>query len=351
MKIKKLMNMLEFFYPKYLAEANDNVGLIIGDERRVIKRVLTTLEITNEVIDEAIERQVELIVSHHPIIYKPITSLNYKDPYVRMYTRLIKNDIAVYAMHTNVDVCPNGMSEWISDIVGLKNQSVFIQTNNLNMYKISVETTQSKMYDLIDLFKRLGVGQKANVIENTNITPKVKYIRDTEENESNIDILVLESYFMSDQKSNLIYELNKNDYKNFEILKLENNHKVLGYGKVGTIKTQSLEDLANKFKESYSLDFCKFVGARETIVSKVAILPGSGAKYIAQAKKMGCDVLITGDVGFHDAQLAKAAKLCIIDPGHNIEIIFNDAMSQIINMFDDIEAVSSEIDTEPFEVV
>jgi len=104
MKLSQLMNKIELFYPKNLAEDWDNVGLLIGDERTEVTRILTTLEITEDVIEEAIERKAELIISHHPIIFKPIKDLNFKNPHNRLIRQLITNDIAVYCMHTNVDV-------------------------------------------------------------------------------------------------------------------------------------------------------------------------------------------------------------------------------------------------------
>ena len=351
MKLRKLMNNLEFFYPTTLAMENDNIGLLIGDERRDVKRVLTTLEITNDVIDEAIERKVELIVTHHPTIYKSLKSLNYKDPYVRMYVRLIKNNIAVYCMHTNVDIASNGVSDWIGQVLNFTQVSVLSKTTTSKSKMLSVEIEKQSLSSLVELLKKLGVGQSDGCIENFNIIPKIKYKSTFEDGVSQNEFLTIESIFAEEIEEKLKYEMGKSGFKDYTIHNLDTQSKDYGIGRVGNIKPQSLEHLAENIKEVFDLEAVRIVGDREQQISKVGVVGGSGANLIVDAKKAGCDVLITGDVGFHDAQLAIASKISIIDPGHNIEIVFNDAMADIINLFDDITAIASEVDTDPFEVI
>ncbi|MGL5020513.1 MAG: Nif3-like dinuclear metal center hexameric protein [Mycoplasmatales bacterium] len=351
MKLIKLINTLETFYPIDLAEDWDNVGLLLGDERKEVTRVLTTLEINEDVIDEAIERGAELIISHHPLIFKPLKNLNYKNIQAGLIQNLIKNDIAVYCMHTNVDVATNGMNDWLAQILELENLNVLVPTVERKFKKILVEITEEEMYKVIDIFKKTGVGQRFNFMENINITPKVKYATKHDNSEVEINILVLESFVLEDQIKELKNEFYVNKIFNYEIMEIENMSVHFGLGRVGHLKPTSLEQLAIKLKDLYSLDHVKIVGNRETIIRKVAIVGGAGSDTLEMAKIKGCDVLITGDVGFHTAQEALARNIAIIDPGHNIEIIFNDTMADFINMFPSIIAFPSEIDTNPFEVI
>ncbi len=351
MKLSKLIDRIEFFYPKNLAEDWDNIGLLVGDERKEIKRILTTLEITEDVIDEAIEREAELIVSHHPIIFKPLKNLNFKNPHNRLIKKLIINDIAVYCMHTNIDIATNGMNDWIANILKLESLSVLKPSIKYNFKQINVETTEEEMFKVVDIFKKIGVGQKNNFNENINITPKIKYAKKTNGEKSEKNIMVLES-FISEE---FIKELKKEFYQEkihaYQILNIENGNKNYGMGRVGYIKMTSLEQLALRLKNIYELDHVKIVGNREKEIRKVAIVAGGGSGYLDDAKIRGCDVLITGDVNFHTAQDALLKNIAIIDPGHNIEIIFNDIMADFLNISDEVDAFASEIDTNPFEVI
>ena len=351
MKLSQLMNKIELFYPKDLAEDWDNVGLLIGDERTEVTRILTTLEITEDVIEEAIERKAELIISHHPIIFKPIKDLNFKNPHNRLIRQLITNDIAVYCMHTNVDVASNGMNDWLANILELENTSILDPTKVYNFKKIAVEIKEDQMNKVIDLFKKVGVGQRNRYIENVNISPKIKYAKKFNEEEIEENILVIEGLISEEYIKEIKNELYLNKIHTYEITNIENATNVYGLGRVGYVKTQSLEQIANSLIKLYALDHVKIVGNREKEITKVAIVCGSGSGQIDIAKQKGCDLIITGDVGFHDAHNALMKNIAIIDPGHNIEIIFNDIMADFINLFEDITAFPSEIDTNPFEVI
>ncbi len=349
MKLNKLIEILEFFYPTDLAESWDNVGLQIGDERSTINRVMTTLEITPEVIDEAIERGADIIVCHHPIIFKPISNLNFKSPQSRMIAKLIKSNIAVYVMHTNVDISSNGMNDWLAQVLEMKNISILKNLKVKNYKKILMDAPINRLNEAIEILKLSGCGQKSEVLSEHSVVMKERTKRLLDEK------ITTEKYY---ELSTYILEENLNDLRrniagqfSYEVYNIDNINQVFGLGRVGTIKPMSLEHFAEKIKDLFSLDHVRLVGDREDIIKKVAIVGGSGSDFIIDAKLKACDVIITGDVGFHDAQLALASKINIIDPGHNVEIIFNDVMSDFINLFDEVTCFASEVDTNPFEVI
>lgn len=349
MKLFKLIEILEFFYPKDLAEDWDNVGLLIGDERTTIKRVMTTLEITEEVINEAIERNADTIISHHPIIFKPINNLNYKNPQSRMIAKLIKNNINVYTMHTNVDISSNGMNDWLAQVLDLKNISILKPLKQKSYKKVVIDVEEAKLDKLLKILKQAGAGQKASVLEHRDIRKKEKYIKNLDEKEFSGQILEVSSFILEENLAGLRRLLNKDYY--YEVFEIDNINQIFGLGRVGTIKPASLEQVAEKIKALFSLDHVRLVGDREAIIKKIAIIGGSGSDLIIDAKLKGCDAIITGDVGFHDAQLGLSANINILDPGHNIEIIFNDVMADFINLFDEVTCFASEVDTNPFEVI
>lgn len=351
MILKQLTASLDFFYPRNLAEEWDNVGLLLGDERKEITHVLTALEITMDVVNEAIERNCELIVCHHPIIFKPLKNLNYNNPINKILMELIKHDIAVYCMHTNVDIAANGMNDWLCEILQVRNSKILQPTIAKNYLKVEIEVSPSKVDQLINNLKNAGVGCIGTKLIDYNLYDVEKTVEKVTGEMEKTDIKVIQSFIKDEDVPTLKTILYKNRIKIYRLTKIDNMANTYGIGRVGEIKPMSLEQLANKIKILYNIDHVSIVGSRETVINKVAIVGGSGANYVEIAKRKRCDVLITGDVGFHQAQEALSKGICLIDAGHAIEIIFNDYMADFINLFDNVVALSSEIDTNPFEVI
>ncbi len=124
MKINEIINYLEQFAPKNLAESWDNVGLLVGDKSKEVANVLLALDITDEVIDEAIENNVNLIITHHPMIFKAIKNITNSDAVGKRLIKLIKNDISVYTLHTNLDSAQGGTNDVLAEILNLQNINV-----------------------------------------------------------------------------------------------------------------------------------------------------------------------------------------------------------------------------------
>lgn len=126
MLAKKLIDRFESFAPKTIAFTNDPVGLQIGNVNDDIKRVLVTLDVRPEVVDEAIKQNCDMIFSHHPLIFRPIKNLDLSNPQNQMYAKLIQNSILVYSAHTNLDVAKGGMNDWLAEAMGLNHvQTVY----------------------------------------------------------------------------------------------------------------------------------------------------------------------------------------------------------------------------------
>jgi len=121
MKIKELVNVLENIAPKNLAMPDDVIGLLLGDEENEIQKILVCMDITSETIDYAIKKNVNFIVSHHPFIFYPIKNLNFKNYESRNIANLIKNNISVYSMHTNLDCANGGINDCLAKIIDLSN--------------------------------------------------------------------------------------------------------------------------------------------------------------------------------------------------------------------------------------
>lgn len=351
MILKELISTLDFFYPPKLAENWDNVGLLVGDENKKITRVLTALEVTPDVVDEAIERGCEVIVCHHPIIFKSLKNINYSNPSSQLLVKLINADIAVFCMHTNVDIAENGMNDWLSEILELTKLSVLSPTKVTHYKSIEIEVKPNNLSKLIDLLKTAGVGNIGSKLIDYNVSSINNCIELRDGTKKVNDIYLVKSFVKDEDVAALSNLLKLHKINIYRIHNIENMKTIAGIGKIGKIKPQSLEQLAYKIKNLFNLKCVNIVGSREDVITNVAIVGGSGSDYIKAAKDNNCDVLITGDVTFHKAQEALLEGICIIDAGHCVEIVFNDYMADFINILEDVVAFSSEIDTNPFEVV
>ncbi len=357
MKLSKLIKNFEMFYPKHLAMEWDNVGLQIGDVNKEIKTVLTALEVTEDVIDEAIEKNVDLIVCHHPLIFKPITNLVVNNSHNNKIVTLIENQIAVYAAHTNVDIASNGMNDWLGQVIGIERMRILAAEKFEEYLHIAIEIDKSQIDDVVDLLSELGTNERNDVLKKVTVTPTTSFKeyekeRHVVDNMCIINAFVLQTHIGYLKRAMKHYNLkNKRNAIFFTANRTENMKKQYGIGRIGTIKPTTLESLATNLKQKFDLDGVKIVGSRETIINKVAIVGGSGSSYLDKAKQMRADVLITGDTGYHDAQYALENNICIIDAGHHLEIIFNDVMRDFIALISEETVLASEIDSNPYEVI
>lgn len=130
MKINDIIKVVEEIAPPYIAEKWDNVGFLVGDRYLEVKRVLIALEVTDEVIEEAISEKVQLIISHHPLIFKNITTITTDNAVEGRVVKLIKNDIALYSAHTNLDSAEGGTTDALCDVLDIKIESVLLPNKN-----------------------------------------------------------------------------------------------------------------------------------------------------------------------------------------------------------------------------
>lgn len=232
MRLRDLMKVFEKIAPKSYACEWDNVGLLVGDKDKGIKKVYVALDCDDYTVEEAIKCEANLILTHHPLIFSPLKRITADDFVSRRIMRLIRHKMGLFAMHTNFDVAH------MSTLAGEKMQ--------LN------------------------------------------------------DVVALEPM-------------------------AEVNGKELGLGVVGDVFATELDELSAKVKDVFGLDNVKVFGDRHHLISRIAVVPGSGKSEIDSARLAGADVLITGDIDHHSGIDAVAKGLAIIDAGHyGIEHIFVD---------------------------
>ena len=366
MILKNIINILEEQYPKNLAYDWDNVGLLIGNINSDIKKILICLEANEAIIDEAIENKVDLIITHHPFIFKKILSINENDIKGKCIYKLIKNNINIYSMHTNFDIAFGGLNDFFVDKLNLQNIKVLDNTKNESLYKIAVYVPVSHEDSVREVMTNSDAGNIGNYSDCTfNIKGTGTFkprggsnpFIGTSELLEKVEEVKIESICKQKNLNKIISNMIKaHPYEEvaYDIYKLENKGEVYGLGRYGSLENGiTLEELSNKIKTILNTKHLRIVGKLDNVVKKIAIVTGSGGDYVKKAYNRGCDVLITGDVKYHEAQDAIDLGISVIDAGHfETENIFIDILNEYLyKRLSDVDIIKSNVNINPFSII
>ena len=326
MKIKDVISHLEQLAPRHYAEDFDNTGLLTGEKTTDLTGILVTLDCLENVVDEAIENNCNLIVSFHPIIFSGLKHLQTTDYVRRAVVKAIKNDIAIYATHTALDVAKGGVSYRMAQEMGLQNVRTLIPKKQLIKKLITYVPVDSFETVKEALFKA-GAGALGNYTDcsfstsgtgtfkgNKNSNPQ---IGDKLQSKS-IEEKVLSMTFLPHLESAINDALiHSHPYEevSFEISTLENSYQNIGMGTIGELsESLSVEDFLEKTKSVFKTGVVRSSLSRKRNIKKVALLGGSGAFAIKNAIQSGADAYITADLKYHDFFQGQDILLC--DVGH-----------------------------------
>ncbi len=363
----QIIEEFEKWSPKYLAMENDPIGLHVGTLNKKIERVLVTLDVNDEVVDEAIAKGAGLIIAHHPPIFRPMKSLQTDFPQGRLMEKLIKSNIAVYAAHTNLDVAIGGVNDLLATALGLQNTKVLVPTYEEELVKIAVFVPESHEEAVREAFTKAGAGAIGDYEGCSYTLSGIGRFQPTAKANPHIG-KAGKMKMTQESKVEIVVQKNKKDrvigamlsahpYEEvvYDVFTLENKRAVMGLGRVGTLETQmTLAEFAKWTKQQLGVPALRVVGDPNALIKKVAVLGGDGNKYFQQAKRAGADVYVTGDMYFHTAQDAQAIGLNIVDPGHHVEKVMIqgvvDHMSKQQPTWQ-CDFLPSQTNTEPFRFI
>ena len=365
MLLKTIIKKIESKYPLNLAYDWDNVGLLVGDFDMNVEKVLVVLEANEKVIDEAIENNIDLIITHHPFIFKKMNKINTMDLKGKLIHKLIKNDIALYSMHTNFDIAYDGLNDYFMKLMGFENSKVLEVTNTETLYKLAVYVPNTHVDKVKNALSDAGAGHIGNYshcsfssqgigsfkpLDNAN--PYIGSLGEVElVEEVKIETIVPQNLL---QKTiDKMIKAHPYEEVAYDIYKLENKGETVGLGRYASIDGQlNLESLCEKIKLKLNMNHIRVVGDLNTKIKKVAVVTGAGSDMVSLAKSKNCDVIITGDVKYHEAQDALDMGMTIIDCGHfDTEDIFKDVMKRFLDPIENIETIRSEIYLNPFKII
>jgi len=329
MKIQEIISALELIAPNAFQESYDNSGLIVGDPNWEFKASLICLDSTEAVIDEAIEKGANLVIAHHPILFKGIKRLNGNHYTSRAVIKAIKHDIAIYAIHTNLDNVRNGVNEEFADRLGLskKNRSIFIPKEE-SLLKLEVLCPGDHSEKVTEAVWKAGagnVGQYDRCVFSSEgqgrfrptgtANPHVGQLnKDERTEELQLDFLlpihlqhkVLQAMRAAHPYEEVAYFLHP----------LVNSNQDVGSGLVGELeKSLSVEEFLKHVKSSMKGQCLKYTEYKQGPIKKVALLGGSGIFGLEAAKLAGAQAFITADVKYHEYFEADG-ELLLVDIGH-----------------------------------
>ncbi|MCW3805029.1 Nif3-like dinuclear metal center hexameric protein [Plebeiibacterium marinum] len=327
MQIKNITQILEEFAPPAYQESYDNSGLIIGTQSDEVTGVLITLDVTEEVVDEAIALGYNLIVSHHPIVMGGIKRLNGKNYVERCVIKAIRNNIAIYACHTNADSVLAGVNGEICKRIGLTNCRILAPKTD-TLFKIVTFVPEANADEVRNAIFNAGAGHIGNYDscsfsingngtfrggENTNPFVGLKGELHTEKE------IRIETIFPSHLKGKVISALIKvHPYEEvaYDIYPLANNFESAGSGMYGDLEEPEDElSFLNRIKEVFGCGTIKYTALNNRPIKKVAVCGGAGSFLLGKAKAAGADVFISGDFKYHQYFDAEN-EILIADIGH-----------------------------------
>ncbi|SEH60758.1 dinuclear metal center protein, YbgI/SA1388 family [Halobacillus karajensis] len=365
---QEIIKQFEKWSPKHLAYEWDNVGLQVGSLNKPVQKVMVTLDVLDSVVDEAIEKDVDLIIAHHPLLFIKLKQINLDTPKGRIVQKLIKHDITVYAAHTNLDVANGGVNDVMADLLNVTQCKPLIESGEDDLVKLTVFVPEDHADHLRSSISEAGAGYIGNYSHCTyqlsgqgTFKPesgadpyigeqgKIEFV-----DEKRVETIVPQSKLADVLRA--MEEAHPYEEVAYDLYPLLNQGESIGVGRVGNLAdSTTLRDLVGKVKEKFDVSHARVSGDLDKKIKRIALLGGSGEKYIHAAKRSGAEVFITGDMTFHMTQDAMEMGLAVIDPGHHVEKVVCPKVKEYLddkcNQDGQLEVIISEVDTEPFKIL
>ncbi|MEM1325674.1 MAG: Nif3-like dinuclear metal center hexameric protein [Bacteroidota bacterium] len=298
MQLKQLTHYLEQIAPPVYQESYDNSGLVVGDPFMEITNVLTALDATEAVIDEAIEKGCNVIVAHHPIVFKGLKRFNGQSYVERVVMKAIKKDIAIYAIHTNLDnMYANGVNTKIAERLSLQDTRI-----------LSPKATNKKM----DIYVEKGQLQK---VRNYLFAfgEVLSFEGQLEDGES---VFRLSLNYPQHTESQIISHLDNKPIVRYEVSDIQNSSAAIGSGMIGELEQEmTATDFLAHLKDRMQVNVIRHTALLDQPIKKVAVCGGAGGFLLSKAISQGADIFITADYKYHEFFDADG-KIIIADIGH-----------------------------------
>lgn len=367
MKVATVMQVIEKLAPKNLAYDWDNIGLIVGSPMEEIEKILVSLDVTEQVVNEAIENDAHMIICHHPLIFKPISKMRWDNQLGAILKKLIQNEINLYVAHTNLDLCKNGVNQVLFEKLSLENGQIIKEEIIEKLFKLVAFVPVSHLECVKNAMSNAGAGWIGGYshcsfatqgigtfkpLEGTNpYKGKPGEIEEVEE--IRLETIVREKILNT--VLNALLKAHPYEEVAYDIYPLANSGQKYGLGMAGEYKIPiARNEFFKMVKERLHAPVLKVAGIIPEKVQKVGVCGGSGGSIISKAAFKGVQVFITGDVSYHQAQEAEGLGICVIDAGHGTTEKFivpsfaGELKSQLDLQKNTAEVIISKVNSEPW---
>ena len=327
MKISEILTYIESFAPLHYQEDYDNSGLLVGDPEKEVKSILLTIDTTEKVIDEAIKKGTNLIISHHPVIFKPFNKITTGSEIERAIIKAIKNDLSIYVAHTNFDNIIDGVNRKICDKLGLKKIRILRAVDNMLRKLVTfvpldhADRVRQAIFDA-------GAGYIGNYDQcsyNLKGTGTFRALDGSKpfsgkRGEMNFeDEIRIETIFPEYLQNNIIESMiraHPYDEVAYDIYPLANKYNLIGAGMTGELeKAVDEKSFLLEIKKIFNLKILRHTFLRNKKIKKVAVCGGGGSFLLRDAISAGADIFVSGDFKYHQYFDAEN-RILIADIGH-----------------------------------
>lgn len=327
MKLEEVLKYLDEIAPFKLQEEYDNSGLQIGDMKSEVSSALLALDCTEEVLDEAIKLSSNLLIVHHPLLFKGVKSVGNTSELDRIIRKAIKNDIAIIAIHTNLDNVIHGVNKKIADVLQLDKVKILSSKTN-TLRKLSFYCPKSETEKVKKAIFKAGAGNVGNYSECSFTSEGVGSFKPNSDSnpvygeknklelieEDRIEVL-LPSYLESKVVSALIHSHPYEEVA-YDIFPILNQNKEVGSGMIGMLDEETdFNDFLNQVKKKFKANGIRYTKPHKEKVKKIGLCGGSGSFLLKDAINQNADVFISADFKYHQFFEAEG-KIVILDIGH-----------------------------------
>lgn len=359
-KIKDILAVLEQRAPLAYQESYDNAGLQTGNAEDQATGVLLTLDCTEAVLDEALQHNCNLIIAHHPVIFKPLKKLTGQHAVERIIIKALQNNVAIYACHTNLDSVADGVNKKICQKLGLQNLKILASKSGM-LQKLVTFVPVAHTESVLHALHQAGAGAIGDYINCSfqvrgtgsfqpinNAHPAIGEINQQEFVEENR----LEVIFPAHLQPNILRAMRQaHPYEEvaYDLIPLANQNQQVGAGMVGELKEPMSEtEFLRHLKTSMQVNTVKHTPFLDRPITKVAVCGGTGSFLIKDALRHQADVFITADLKYHEYFEADN-KIILADIGHYESEVFTKELFYdiITKSFTNFAVLLSKVNTNP----
>ncbi len=328
--VADMIGLMEEIAPSRLAEDWDNSGLQFGNPDQAVFRVMVALDPTPEVIQGACDAGAQLLITHHPLIFRPVTTIDLRKPFGVMLETAIRSDLAVFCAHTNLDAVSGGLNDGFAEMIGLDDIRVMSQSppndDNCKLVVYVPEDHSGRMLEVFFAFQQGVIGNYTCCTFRQPGTgtfkpgPGARPYLGEPGNVVSADELRIEATVKSSAAPKLLSALRKaHPYEAmaWDLYPLHGEVSGDGLGRIGMLpEAMDIAMLARRVKAALGIESVRLVSARDPMVRKIAVCTGSGSGLLKEFFISDADVFITGDLRYHDARELEMQERAAIDIGH-----------------------------------